>query len=232
MISNGTATKGIIIQTLGQQEVQVRPCEMHTLLVRAASNADAKGFQEIHGVNSTQSRAIHADGVYVRPETFASLRLVMQTGDCPVVLFRNQQNGAVLLVHAGRPALTPSVRDGKIFNIVTKAVGLIAKRPAVRRSLAVHITTCICANCFPHNDENGRQLVQPFREHFGNEVFENVRRGTLCLRTVIKTQLYDLGVHPSNVTWDGHCTRETSWLSSHRRGDTTRNTIVVSQKPR
>ena len=84
----------------------------------------------------------------------------------------------------------------------------------------------ICGACFKHDQPEAKPLIEPFLK-YPPSVFANIEDGALDLYEVIKHELMHHGVPAENIAHAGTCTLETAWLSSHRRGDKDRNTVML-----
>ncbi|PIW96649.1 hypothetical protein COZ82_03890 [Candidatus Kaiserbacteria bacterium CG_4_8_14_3_um_filter_38_9] len=193
-------------------------------LIIAPSTSAGEGFGRIRK-NGIGGSVIRAEGILLNSAGMAG---IIQTADCPVIVIRNPKNGKVMMTHAGRAALTPGrMPNGTPHNIVSKVYQMVLgdSNPAY---LQTHITACICGKCFVHDFHGSEEYIKSF-DKFGPTVFTNRARGELDMKAVIVKQLTGFGVMRENITWDSKCTKETSGLSSLRKGSSSRNTIVVER---
>lgn len=194
-------------------------------IVRPPGNERGAGFRKICE-HPTPGSVIYAEGVILSQPNTAVL---IQTADCPTLILRNPLTGWVVVTHCGRAALSPVEQpDGTLFNIVTIAVNLLCS-PRYTDFLEAHITTGICGNCFVHDTDGASSFVTPF-DLFGHQVFVDRSRGALDLFAVIGGHLRAYGLGEHCITRDSTCTKESNALSSHRRGDTSRNSIIVTRR--
>ena len=191
--------------------------------VIVASDQNQEGFQLTKVADYTDF--VRADGVVLTEPGSAAL---LQTADCASgILYCPRTNRAVLF-HGGRPALTPFCRQESgtcDWTVVETALQAVTKGGAKDDVVALVIGN-ICGQCFKHEHESAHHLAEPFL-HLGEKVFADVENKALDLYKVIKHRLMHAGVREENISHTGPCTFETPVLSSHRRGDTDRNTTVV-----
>ena len=178
------------------------------------SNHLGKGYQEI--TRPTEPGIIYSDGVLLAPRETATIR----SKDCAIVFIKNTVTGWGVLVHAGRPAMTPN-EEG--YNIISRA--LAAVRPNGTDPLAVYIRGSICSRCFVHETNEGRSLIEPFQDRYYGAI--NQSDGGLDIPAIIVTQLRQAGVTPQQIDFDSLCTYEHEGLSSHRRRDPMSNLTLV-----
>lgn len=154
--------------------------------------------------------------------------IVLQSADCPILVLHHTVSGRVVVVHAGRPALTPVCKEKSPACDMTIIEIAVAKMCVHTEThlLEALVVGNICGPCFKHDHEEAQHLIAPFLP-LGSPVFANKETGSLDLFAVIKHRLAHLGVPVENIVHTGPCTFETPTLSSHRRGDKTRNTVIV-----
>lgn len=197
---------------------------------KAASDKDSQGFQFVtsacYGKLEDNDPDVEADCVLL---TEPSSAIIFRVGDCPVLIIYEQTTRTMVVIHCGRPALTPILykRPYERKNVVTLACEKLLRgisNPIVH----AHITSCICPEHFAHESPEGQELVKPFEE-FGEKVFTDRAAGKLDLKEVIKGQLRSLIQGELTITEDDYCTYETPWLASHRRHPTEklRSPVVV-----
>lgn len=196
---------------------------------KAASKQSSPGFQMIRKASfgSLQCREpdLETDGVILK-EPGSSV--IFRSGDCPIVTIFEQQTRCAVIVHCGRPALTPILyKHGfrkNILNVAREKIQFVTPNPKVR----VHISGSICPAHFAHETEEGQALVKSF-DYFGLDVFTDRAAGKLDMVKLISKQIHRLFNDVVEITHDKFCTYETPWLASHRRHPTEqlRSPVVV-----
>lgn len=186
---------------------------------------DREGFQTvISGSIDPHCSSHHADGIMIED----GVTVVMSSKDCPMVYMENCLNGKRVLLHAGRPALTPGCTIGRCGDIISIGLNKVAARTTDTSQVFAYITGDICGHCFVHDaSETARALVTPFFEVYGSSVFHNPKRGGLSLQAVIRQALVGRGVPADNISHYGHCTKEHPGMASHRNGDINTNQVLV-----
>lgn len=175
------------------------------------SNDTERGYQSIGVCNFIEP--VFAEGtVLTEPQSSA----VLQVADCATITIVNTETGQVLLTHAGRWALKPPECCGCTGNIVSTAFRKIVGDSSSEK-LFVYITGAICPQHFRHDDEDGQELVRPFLEKFGADIFfGDLKDGCLDIVKLIKVQLVGFGIPEDHISHDGICTFEEPGLTSHR----------------
>lgn len=184
-----------------------------------AADASVAGHKLV--VHDQYDQVSRADGVCISQPHAAG---VIQTADCAALVLYDAASGRTVLAHAGRPALSPSGHCASC-TIVTNALHALVGNGSTNMVSAL-VTGNICGACFRHDHESARPLIAPFLR-YPNIVFTDRERGGLDLFQVIRHELLHSGVPDENIRYEGVCTLEHEHLSSHRRGDQTRNTIIV-----
>jgi copper oxidase (laccase) domain-containing protein len=185
--------------------------------VIVASTASEHHHKEV--IEASYGKITYADGVILRQPSTAA---IIQTADCPAVVLYNEKNGAVGLIHAGRPAVTPTIEKSSVIEYALAALCDDQNRDYIHTLVLGNI----CGDCFVHDYPNAQHLVEPF-DVYPKEVFKDRSKGALDLHQVIVHQLTEEGVKEDTIRHEGDCTLEHDHLSSHRRGDNTRNTIIL-----
>jgi copper oxidase (laccase) domain-containing protein len=194
------------------------PEKIALLIVASAAGVD--GHKDI--VHDTYSTIKFADGVVLSEAGGAG---IIQTADCAALALHDKASGKMVLAHAGRPALTPDDHCPTCtitYNALCHLVGSTGDKSQVEALVVGNI----CGSCFKHDQPEAKHLVEPFMK-YPPQVFTNTEAGALDLYEVIKHELVHHGVPVANIGHVGSCTFETDSLSSHRRGDTDRNTVVL-----
>lgn len=150
---------------------------------------------------------------------------IMQAADCAILIIYDRASGKVVVAHAGRPALSPSGHCASC-TITENAVHALVGHDGDRSQLEVIVTGNICGPCFKHDHVDAQKYIEPFLRYPAH-VFADIEQGALDLFALIKHNLMFKGVPESHIRQEGPCTLETPCLSSHRRGDTTRNTFII-----
>ncbi|MBP6881873.1 MAG: polyphenol oxidase family protein [Candidatus Pacebacteria bacterium] len=151
--------------------------------------------------------------------------VIMQTADCAVLVIYDRVSGRIACAHAGRPGLSPSKHCASC-TITENAIHALIGHDGDRSQLEALITGNICGPCFKHDKNDAFKLIEPFLR-YPSTVFANVEEGALDLFLLIKHNLMFAGIPESQIRHEGPCTLETPLLSSHRRGDDTRNTFII-----
>ena len=194
------------------------PEKIALLIVASAAGTD--GHKDF--VHDTYSTIKFADGVVLNQPGGAG---VIQTADCAALALYDGATGRMVLAHAGRPALTPDAHCPTCtitYNALCHLTGSMGDRSQVEALVVGNI----CGPCFKHDQPEAKHLVEPFMK-YPPHVFFDIEEGALDLYEVIKHELVHYGVPVANIGHVGSCTFETDSLSSHRRGDTDRNTVVL-----
>jgi copper oxidase (laccase) domain-containing protein len=165
---------------------------------------------------------LHADGTVLSEAGSAA---VIQAADCPVIVMIDGASGRIAFAHAGRPALSPTAHCASC-TVTENMLHALFGRERDCRQLEVLVTGNICGPCFKHDRAEARPLIEPFLR-YPDAVFADRTLGALDLFALIKHQLIFAGVPEVQIRHAGPCSLETPLLSSHRRGDNTRNTFIV-----
>lgn len=191
--------------------------------VIVASNQHQPGFQ-LPKVADYHD-CVFADAVVLHEPKSAAL---MQVADCPVCILYDATTQRAAVFHGGRPALTPFCKlesktcDGTVVENALQEV----TRGGSKHAVMALVVGNICGACFTHDHQSASHLVEPFMP-LGETVFADMENKGLDLYKVIKHRLLHAGVAEEHISHAGPCTFETPGLSSHRRGDTDRNTVAV-----
>lgn len=196
---------------------------------KPASDEKSPGFQVVtpatYGDLEKSSPDVEADCVKLsEPNSAAIFRL----GDCPAVFGFERTSKTAILIHCGRPSLTPTAQKRhEMKNIIQLACEewlRCIKNPIVH----VHISSCVCPEHFAHETPEGQEMVKSF-DQFGEHAFTDRATGKLDLREIIKRQFCSLVRGELYFSEFEECTYETPWLASHRRHPTEklRSPVVV-----
>jgi len=201
-------------------------------IIKPPSDKTGEGYQTIapkavYGTsNDPTVRDVYAEGVILTENDSAA---VIRTADCPTLVLFEKTTERLLVTHAGRAAMTPTNHLGEpIQNIVTKAHALLTS-DCPNPHLLAYVTGSICPDCFPHADQAGQKLIEPFNQ-FDTSPITDKQRGSLDLPRLIALQLIELGVSPTTIWHDRICTYETTSLASFRRDrNEIRNVVIVTK---
>jgi copper oxidase (laccase) domain-containing protein len=198
-----------------------------TCLLLGVPTRDIGGCQTVRLPDFNEP--IFADGVVIDGDDTA---VVLQTADCLTVVLYDCEQCRYVVLHAGRPALTPAMPEIDVCtnNIIETGLHMLrAEEPA---HVSAYILGGICGQCFKHEQPEARPHIEPFmrfhRDCVHPPVILDETLGTLDMRQLVRHQLRYHGLPQGNIFIDHTCTFESNWLSSHRRGDTNRNTVVVT----
>lgn len=187
-----------------------------------AADATVRGHKLI--VRDVYNEPSMADGVLISQPNAAG---IIQTADCAALVLYDGTSGRTVLAHAGRPALSPSGHCASCTVVNNALHALVGNGP--KDQVSALVTGNICGSCFRHDHESARPLIAPFLR-YPDVVFADRERGGLDLYQVIRHELVHHGVPVENIRHESVCTLEHDHLSSHRRGDKTRNTIIVVRR--
>lgn len=162
--------------------------------------------------------AMRTDGILYRGNGPAII--MTQSADCPFLIIQDEETGQVVIAHCGKYAMRPCTERG-CGNMVTMALSYFPGVDPIH--LSAYITAGICGNCYTHEQDLSHTVRFYDRVDHG----ENRERGELNLIRRIKHQLRFADIPEANIEIDGRCTLETPELSSNRRGDVSRSTIIV-----
>jgi polyphenol oxidase len=145
--------------------------------------------------------------------------IVTYHADCFPLLFLDASRGVVAGAHAGW--------RGSLAGVATQTVQALHLAYGTRPDqLEVLIGPGICLNCYPVGSEVAHQVAA----RYGREDRYLRRDGgdvRLDIEAVIRLQLEDEGVAPSQIRSAGWCTREDERWFSHRGGRAGRFLSVV-----
>jgi copper oxidase (laccase) domain-containing protein len=189
-----------------------------------ASDANKAGHKLI--VVDTFNGVSQADGVLLSKPYSAG---VIQTADCPALALYDEVSGNLVLAHAGRPALTPGEHCASC-TVVANALSALIGSTGDHSRVQARVIGNICGTCFKHDLPGARKYIEPFLK-LPSQVFADKALGALDLFEVIKHELMHVGVPTENISHVGPCTLESEHLASHRRGDETRNTVILLRGP-
>ena len=196
--------------------------QRHTIkhLVSPPSKRGEAGFQEV--LTRPGAYNLSTDGILVTKEQTAA----MYSRDCPITFIMDSSQNEGVLLHCGRPALTPTQHlMNRRYNIITAALMTLTSRGSNVADLSAYITAGICGKCFVHDGELDKQLLEPFLEDYPESV--DLVTGGLDLIGVITKQLTLAGLKKENIHHDGECTKEHKGLASKRGGDQDSNLTVA-----
>ncbi len=189
-------------------------------LVSPPSKHGDPGFQQVVTRNSYYN--LSADGILVTKDCAVG----MYSRDCPITFLMDSKRGEGILLHCGRPALTPTQRlMNRHYTIITAGLSILKSRGSNVADLSAYISAGICGTCFVHDMEKDRSLLEPFIQHYPESV--DMETGGLDVLGVISTQLTDGGVALENIYHDGVCTKEHKGLASKRGGDQDSNLTIA-----
>ncbi len=188
--------------------------------VSPPSRRGEAGFQEV--ITRPNAYNLSADGILVTKVNTAS----MYSRDCPITFIMDSRQNEGVLLHCGRPALTPVQHlVNRDYNIITAGLSILKSRGSNVKDLSAYITAGICGTCFVHDIEKDRSLLEPFIQHYPESV--NIETGGLDLVRVITKQLTLVGLKKENIHHDGVCTKEHDGLASKRGGHSDSNLVVA-----
>ena len=167
----------------------------------------------------TPQSAVHADGAIYHSDEPAAF--MFQTADCPFLIVQDDVTGKVAMGHCGKYAMKACVTGHPCGDMVSTILSHF--RDTDRVNLSAYITAGICGQCYKHEQD-----VSQVESFYGAiDHGEDRSQGELNLIRRIKHGLRHEGVLEVNIEIDGRCTRDTPELSSYRRGDPHRSSIVV-----
>jgi copper oxidase (laccase) domain-containing protein len=186
-----------------------------------------------------------ADGIVLEKAGDAA---VILSADCPTIVVWNPRddpkNRKVIVAHGGRDSLL----DPHIFRGFSKSrnhgsvVDSIIKEfnPSDRQHLSVFTTLGIEAEYFTHHADDpefgkqNRHMIEHVMKYFGPKCIVGPRnKGGLDLHQLIRVQFHQNGVPHENINRDRHDTCDERRVSggyrwsSHRRGEKSRNAVMV-----
>ncbi len=187
-------------------------------LVSPPSRRGELGFKEV--VTNPRDYNISADGIVVTKNRAAA----MYSRDCPITFLLDSTKKIGVLLHCGRPAMTPTQGEsGRTHTIVTAGLETLKAYGSDVKDISAYITAGICAQCFTHNLETDQELLFPFMAYYPQ--FVNQKTGGLDLIGMITAQLVEAGVAKTNIHHDEMCTKEHEGLASKRGGDSDSNLV-------
>ena len=189
-------------------------------IVSPPSKRGEAGFQEV--ITRPGAYNLSTDGILVTKEHTAA----MYSRDCAITFIMESKRNEGVLLHCGRPALTPVQHlMNRRHNIITAGLTTLTGQGSNPADLSAYITAGICGKCFVHNKEIDKQLLEPFLEAYPESV--DLVTGGLDLIGVITKQLTLAGLRKENIHHDGVCTKSHPGLASKRGGDSDSNLIVA-----
>lgn len=189
-------------------------------LVYPPSDPNHPGFRYIELLPNEYN--LEVDGVLVTPGKAVG----MYSRDCPIVFLMDTKRNEGLLLHCGRPAMSPSrYENDKSYTVITAALNTLISRGSAISDLIVVITAGICGPCFTHNLAKDHHLIRPFFEQFPYHV--DLETGSIDIIGVITSQLVAAGIDREEIKHDGYCTKEHPRLTSKRGGDMDSNLVVA-----
>lgn len=201
--------KGDLVAILGEDPGDA-------LLAVPAPTANDSGYGLVR--QALFNSALRTDGILYRGSGPAII--MTQSADCPFTVVQDEETGDVVVAHCGKYAMRPCTERG-CGNMVTTALSYFPGVDPIR--LSAYITAGICGRCYTHEQDLSHTV--PFYNRVDHG--EDRERGELDLIRRIKHQLRFADIPEANIEIDGRCTKETPGLSSNRRGDTSRSTIIV-----
>lgn len=165
----------------------------------------------------------YADGLILSEVGQAA---VFQVADCGAIFAYDHGTGKVAAGHGGRPALTPPTEHRLCTGCTIVSNLLSFLRSPDPRAIEVLVTGNICGSCFVHEAASDEEKYLQWFRGIPGAVSKDVL-GKLDLYRVIHQHFIHAGVPTENIRHEGPCSLETPGLSSHRRGDKTRNTLIV-----
>lgn len=183
-------------------------------ILKPASDAQMTGFQLVAPAtfwSDTGQRQV-SDGAVL---TEIGSAVGLQVGDCPGVVLLHPKRAVV--THAGRAALgSLSGCTGCCSNVVSQAFSYFSK--SERSDVTAVIMASIAPQHFGHPDEKGQELMRPFRDLYGEQVFfGDSHLGQFDMVKLIKSQCIGYGVRAENIVWDTLDSYSHPDLASHRQ---------------
>lgn len=223
----------VAVHIYGQQpRILDNPQESFSQALEAGADADKIAQVIVASDNSKPGHKLvcparYGDLMYVDGAVLSESgsTAILQAADCAILILRDRQSGAVAVAHAGRPALSPSGHCTSC-TVTTNAVHALIGSDGDASQLEALVVGNICGPCFKHDRDDAQKHIEPFLRYPVN-VFANRIEGALDLYALIKHHLMHSGIPEAQIRHEGPCTLETPRLSSHRRGDNTRNTFIV-----
>ena len=193
-----------------------------------ASNHTAGHFQLIKPAVATTSLEdrLWADGAYTYDVGSA---IALPTADCQSIIIKNMVTKKMVVVHGGKPAMTPGhVFENTWINIMDMALHKAIKG-ADPANLQIYVTGVIAPQDYRHDDENGQNHIRPFLEVYGWEAFAGkVQHGCLDLFAVTKMIAQRHKVPADQITHDGIYTSRHPGLASYRTDKTANRNIIIA----
>jgi len=196
------------------------------------------------GLQTKLYRGLKADG-FVLIESGTAF--AVSSADCPTAVLYDPKTGRVGAAHAGRDSLIDPgvVHDGKPSREHLSVIDALAEQVGRgdKCQLQAFISCGIGPVSYTHppdheiHGEKNRRLIEFIFRHWGGWAVPIPEKGQIWLDNIIFQQLMKHGLSESNVSGDGVCTyasmqpnsREPLW-HSHRRGDKTRNLVLVIRR--
>lgn len=183
-------------------------------ILQPAPAIDAPGYQQVQAAEyhtHAMQRQV-TDGVVLTDYDSAA---GIPVGDCLVLALIHPRR--CVAVHGGRAALTPpSGCGGCTFNIVSMAYQHFSEPE--RAELHAVIACSIAPRYFAHADERGQELIQPFLDTYGADVFlDDPAEGKLDSVTLVRRQCEGYGTPADHIIWDELDTYSNPDLASHRQ---------------
>lgn len=203
--------------------------------VQLAPKIGSPGWQEVASADNCSSEdTLLADVAYLTKPGC----LMHQTADCASIVMVRPGHGLVL-VHAGRPALTPDLCG---HNVITKAMAVLDyKRDDCAHDVKVWIGPHISAEHFGHSREKDATMLEPFDRLQSTwtdlAIVRDIAGGKvgIDLGLVIEGYFkYVYDVPEQNITWTRRCTYTDEQLTSCRQWRETResfNTTLIVWHP-
>jgi copper oxidase (laccase) domain-containing protein len=173
-----------------------------------------------------------ADGVVLREPGTA---FVVSSGDCPTVILRDTDSGDVVAAHAGRDSL---IKLDDSPHLISSMVAVLRPKRGAKAGIRAFIACGINYEHFTHpwndpqNGERNRAMHAHAAEYEG-AAFADDEDGLISLKDLITGQLISNGLNDTRIGFDGADTYSDLGADgkplwhSHRRGDRTRNLVLV-----
>lgn len=193
-----------------------------------ASGSDEDHFQEILPAQATPTvdTLLFADGAYTTEIGYA---IAMPTGDCQFIVIKNLVTKMMVVVHGGKPAMTPGHNPKNTWINIMDAALHKAVEGADPTNLQIYVTGVIAPQDYRHDDENGQEHVRPFLEVYSADVFYGPPKdGCLDLFAVTKMVAQRHKVPEDQIVHDGVYTSRHVGMVSFRKHGTKRRNIFVA----
>ena len=177
-------------------------------VVTSASRQEQSWFRTI--VTHTDQLEAYGDAILLTEPGQAS---VMQTRDCPTIVFANERTGEALTGHFGRPQQSPGCCDHGFLGDVMHV--LFSKQNWQPNDTHALLVAGICKEHFTHEDPGANIYTDPYAKYTGIVSGETRQLDLVGLLRQLLVRVYDIPVE--QVMHDGVCTFADQRLSSYRR---------------